>query len=214
LKKQRFLIAAAVAALAAPAAASAHVTVHPNALPSGGFTVITVRVPNERDKAGTKRVDMQLPHGFIFVSYQPVPGWKTTLVNRKLAKPVTVFGEKHTTEVGRVIWTGGRIAPGQYMDFPLSVAVPTAKAGSTLTFKALQTYSNGEIVRWIGSPSADSPAPQVLVRDKNAPVEDYPGGVPAARKTSSAHIAGAAVGIGFLAVGGLALLRRRSSVRQ
>jgi uncharacterized protein YcnI len=209
--KKHLVIAAAVAALAAPAAASAHVTVHPNALPSGGFTVITVRVPNERDKAGTTKVDVQLPHGFIFVSYQKVPGWTTTLINRKLSKPVTVFGEKHTTEVGRVVWTGGRIAPGQFMDFPLSVAVPTAKAGSTLTFKALQTYSNGEIVRWIGSPSADEPAPQVLVRSKDAPVQDYPAGVPAARKTSSAHIAGAAVGIGFLAFGGLALLRRRAA---
>jgi uncharacterized protein len=35
------------------------------------------------------------------------------------------------------------------------------KAGQTLTFKALQTYSNGDVVRWIGAPDADEPAPRV-----------------------------------------------------
>ena len=37
----------------------------------------------------------------------------------------------------------GKIAPGEFMDFPLSVQVPD-KAGTTLTFKALQTYDNGK----------------------------------------------------------------------
>ena len=35
------------------------------------------------------------------------------------------------------------------------------KAGSTLTFKAIQTYSGGEVVRWIGAPDSEQPAPQV-----------------------------------------------------
>ena len=35
------------------------------------------------------------------------------------------------------------------------------KPGAKLTFKALQTYSNGEVVRWIGAADADEPAPQV-----------------------------------------------------
>jgi uncharacterized protein len=37
------------------------------------------------------------------------------------------------------------------------------KAGDTLTFKALQTYSNGEVVRWIGPEGSDNPAPSVAV---------------------------------------------------
>jgi uncharacterized protein YcnI len=208
---RRTLAAAAVAALALPAIASAHVTVHPNALPSGGFTTIGVNVPNERDNARTKRVDVQLPPGFIFVSYQPVAGWSTRIVYRKLAKPVTVFGEKHTVEVGRVVWSSrSGIGKNQFVVLPLSVAVPAVKAGTTLTFKALQTYSNGEIVRWIGSPSADSAAPQALVRAKDAPVQDYPAGIPAARKTSSARIGiGAGVVVGGAAFGLLALGGRR-----
>ncbi len=30
-----------------------------------------------------------------------------------------------------------------------------------MTFKAVQTYSNGEVVRWIGPPDSEEPAPQV-----------------------------------------------------
>jgi uncharacterized protein len=48
------------------------------------------------------------------------------------------------------------------MDFPLSVQIP-GKAGDELAFKALQTYDNGEVVRWIGAPETEHPAPQVTV---------------------------------------------------
>ena len=62
------LLAIAVAGLALAGVAQAHVTVHPNALPSGGFTVVNVQVPNERDKASTVKVDVQLPPGVFFLS--------------------------------------------------------------------------------------------------------------------------------------------------
>jgi periplasmic copper chaperone A len=209
--KVRLALAAAVAAaVVIPTSAFAHVTLHPNALPSGGFTVVNVVVPNERGGPATTKVDVQFPAGFIFLSPQDVPGWKVQVINRKLAKPVTVFGEQHTTEVGRVVWTStSGVKKGRFMQFPLSVAVPTMKTGSLLTFKALQTYSNGEVVRWIGSPSADTPAPQVLIRAASSPVQDFPGGVSAARKTTGTmHMQGAAI-IGLLGLGGLAYFRKR-----
>jgi periplasmic copper chaperone A len=37
------------------------------------------------------------------------------------------------------------------------------KAGTTLTFKAIQAYDNGKVTRWIGPPDAEEPAPQVEV---------------------------------------------------
>jgi uncharacterized protein len=171
-------------------------------------------VPNERPKASTTRIDMQLPAGFLFLSYQPTPGWATRMLYRKLAKPVTVFGEKFTQEADRVVWTsrGGRIRPGEFMEFPLSVAMPNGKKGTLLTFKAVQTYSNGEIVRWIGSPDADAPAPQVMLAGANEQIADYPAGVAAARKrtTSSLHAAlGIVIGIPLAGIAGFALLRRR-----
>jgi uncharacterized protein YcnI len=153
-------VSLAVALLIAPAA-GAHVTLQPPEAPAGGFTRLDVRVPNERDNANTTKVEVQFPPGFLSVSSEPVPGWNAELTMRKLDQPVEQFGEQVTEEVGRITFTGGTIRPGQFQDFGLSLAVPEGKPGSMLTFKAVQTYSNGEVVRWIGPPDSEEPAPQV-----------------------------------------------------
>ena len=153
---------AAVAAAAIPPAASAHVTLQPAEVPAGEFKRLDVRVPNERDDASTTKVAVKFPPGFIFVSHEPVAGWKADVKLAKLAKPIEVFGEQRTEQVDTVTFTatGKGIGPGEFQDFGLSVGLPD-KAGTTLTFKAVQTYSGGEVVRWIGAPDAEQPAPQV-----------------------------------------------------
>ncbi|HST68917.1 MAG TPA: YcnI family protein [Solirubrobacterales bacterium] len=155
-------------ALMVPASAGAHVTMQPSEAAAGEFTVLDVRVPNERDDSGTTKVDVQFPPGFIFASYQPVPGWSVQVQMEKLAKPITSHGEEITEQVAQMTWTANSakdaIGPGQFLDFPISVQIPD-EAGDTLTFKALQTYENGEVVRWIGAPDSDEPAPQVAVTE-------------------------------------------------
>jgi periplasmic copper chaperone A len=126
---------------------------------------LDVRVPTERENASTTKVEVQFPPGFTTASTEPVPGWTAEVTRAKLAKPqVNDEGEKITDRVDTVTWTGdgdqGSIGPGDFQDFGLSVAIPD-KAGSALTFKAVQTYTNGEVVRWIGPPDSDEPAPQV-----------------------------------------------------
>jgi uncharacterized protein YcnI len=203
------LLAVLTVSLTTVAAAEAHVTVHPNRLPAGTFTTIVVNVPNERANAETTKVDVQLPPGFTFVSTAPVPGWTAKVITRKLAKPATVEGEKHTTEVGEVIWSGGKIGPGEFTQFPLSVSTPDTP-GATITFKALQTYSNGEVVRWIGDPGADTPAPQVALTAGDASIEDVPAGATVAAASAGnsndtrASVA-LALGIAGLTAGLLAL---------
>jgi uncharacterized protein YcnI len=164
--KHQIPAAVAAVALAAPAAAQAHVTVQPNTATVGSYVVESVRVPNERDDASTVKLDLQLPPGFAEVSYEARPGWSVKLIRAKLAKPVQTDDGPVTEEVRRITFTGhgtqGRIGPGQFMDFPLSVQIP-GKAGDKLTFKAIQTYSNGEEVRWIGAPDSESPAPVLTV---------------------------------------------------
>jgi len=158
-------LAAAVAGLLGVASpAMAHVTLQPTEVPADGFTRLNVRVPNERDEANTTKVRVQFPSGFYFISYEPVEGWNVAVKNRKLKKPAEVFGEKISEEVDEVELTtsGAGIAPGQFRDFGLSLKMPN-EPGKTLTFKALQTYSNGEVVRWIGPPDAEEPAPQVTL---------------------------------------------------
>jgi uncharacterized protein YcnI len=207
--KLSLALTACGAALALPASAFAHVTVHPNALPSGAEGVMTIDVPNELDGPATTKVDVKFPAGFVDVAPEALPGWKVAVTYRKAAHPLTMDGVKHTTEVDQVIWSSKTgIAKGQFVQLPILASAPEAKAGTILTFKALQTYSNGKVVRWIGSPGSDIPAPQVAVKPAGAPAQDFPAGVSAAKKNDRLHIAAAAL-IGLLGVGGLALYRRR-----
>ncbi|MET0762038.1 MAG: YcnI family protein [Thermoleophilaceae bacterium] len=163
MKIRSYILGVALAApfVLAPVA-SAHVTLQPEEAPAGGFTRLDVRVPTERDNASTTKVVVQFPPGFLSVSSEAVPGWNSEITMRKLDKPVEQFGEQVSEEVGQIAFTadGEGIGPGQFQDFGLSLGVPD-EPGSTLTFKAVQTYSNGEVVRWIGPPDSESPAPQV-----------------------------------------------------
>lgn len=159
-KTTLFLVA--ITALAVPDAVSAHVTLQPNEAPAQGFVEENVRVPNEQEKANTTKVQLQLPDGFVSVSYAPVPGWSVKVTTKKLPKPIKTEDGEVTEQVSGITWSGGKLEPGQFIDFPLSVQIP-GKAGDTLTFKAIQTYDNGDVSRWIGPPDASEPAPQVKV---------------------------------------------------
>jgi uncharacterized protein len=204
------------------------VTLQPNTAAAGAFTVENVRVPNEQDNAVTTKVDVQMPHGFVSASYQAAPGWTVKVTKTKLAKPVQTDDGPITEEVSRITWTADNkaagIAPGQFRDFPLSVQIP-GQAGDKLTFKALQTYSNGDVVRWIGAPDADQPAPQITVTA--AAAEAGHAAMPAATKPvsdpvpSSSNdgnngaskglaIAALVAGLLGIALGGTALIRRRA----
>ena len=212
-------VALALAVLA-PATADAHVTVQPDSVAAGAFTVLDVRVPNETDNTDTTKVELQLPSGFTEASYQPVPGWSVKVAKKKLATPVkSDEGDTITEEVSQITWTGtgseGKIGPGQFMDFPLSVQVPE-KEGTTLTFKALQTYDDGKVVRWIGPAGSDEPAP--LVKITAAADEASTAAAPTKSDSGddddedSNGLAIAALAVGGLALvlGGVALARSRS----
>jgi periplasmic copper chaperone A len=219
VKIQSYILGAAlVAVLALASTAGAHVTLQPEEAPAGGFTRLDLRVPNERDNADTTKIDVQFPPGFLSVSYEPVPGWDIKITKRKLDKPVEQFGEQVTEEVGRITFTGGAIRPGEFQDFGLSVGVPD-KPGSTVTFKALQTYSNGEVSRWIGPPDSEEPAPQVKLTAAEAEAGGS-GAQPAAPAADEGDDEGGSdtlaiialiVGIAGLAAGLAALFLRRGS---
>ncbi|PBC78481.1 uncharacterized protein YcnI [Streptomyces sp. TLI_235] len=165
---------AAVLALAGPAAA--HVTVQPGSVPQGGYTAVAFRVPDESDTASTVKLEVSLPmdHPMASVRIQPLPGWTAVLEKSKLDKPLSSHGKEITEAVSKITWTadaGTKIAPGQFQEFRVSLgALPTDT--DKLTFKALQTYDNGDVVRWIeeskeGQPEPAKPAP-VLTLTKAA----------------------------------------------
>jgi periplasmic copper chaperone A len=206
--------AALGSSLAIPAGAAAHVTVQPSEAPAKGFVVEDVRVPNEEENASTTKVSVKFPDGFAEASFQPVPGWNVKVKKTKLAQPITTDeGDKLTEQVSQMTWSGGKIAPGEFQDFPVSLQMPD-KAGTSLTFKAIQTYDNGKVVRWIGPPDAEEPAPQVKV---TAAENETASTTPTASTSSDsgdddsntlAIIALIVGGLGLLA-GGAALASRR-----
>ena len=162
------LLCSLVTALVVTPVAAAHVTVNPGEWEAGGFARFAVRVPNEQANADTTEVTVQFPENVISASFQPVPGWKRTVEMATLDEPVEIFGEQVTERIASVTWSGGTIAPGEFQEFGVSFQVPETP-GEELVFPSLQTYSNGEVVRWIGPEDSDTPAPIVAV---TAPAEE------------------------------------------
>jgi uncharacterized protein YcnI len=161
MKKTPILLVLVGALLAIPAA-GAHVTISPRTLPANSFSSFAISVPDEAPDATTTKVTVQLPADLSSVSFQPMPGWERSVTMVRLAKPVTNDeGETVTDRIATVTWEGGAIAPGEFDEFVLSGRAPGTRG--TLIFPAVQTYSNGDVVRWIGDPGADSPAPRVTV---------------------------------------------------
>ncbi len=170
----------ATAALAAPASAWAHISLHPNTIPAGAFATLDVRVPGEQEGAHVTRVATLFPPGFTGVDYENVPGWTARVIEAKLATPLKEDGETIDTEVSQIVWTWtgplGKVNNGQFVNFPLSLAIPANATGRALEFKTVQTYSNGQVVRWIDpSLSAEHPAPRINVTAKGGVIEDVAG---------------------------------------
>ncbi|WP_435127514.1 YcnI family copper-binding membrane protein [Actinacidiphila sp. bgisy144] len=159
--------AATVAALAGSAVllaavpAFAHVTVQPSTAAKGSYSTVSFKVPCEEDNASTVKLEVNLPtdHPIASVSIQPVPGWTAKVTTTKLTTPLKTDDGTVTSAVTKITWTGGKIEPGQFQQFPVSLG-PLPEDTGTLTFKALQTYSDGNVVRWIEIPQAGQPEPQ------------------------------------------------------
>jgi uncharacterized protein YcnI len=180
MKPKSIPVLVAAAALLAPAAARAHVSIHPNTIPAGAFATIDVRVPGEQQGAFVTKVDTLLPAGFTSVDYENVPGWSVHVIEGKLAKPVVEDGESIDSEISQIVWTWtgpqGKVGDGQFVQFPLSVAIPDGASGKPLELRTVQTYSDGQTVHWIDpSLAAEHPAPRINVTAKGGVVEDVAG---------------------------------------
>jgi uncharacterized protein YcnI len=222
---------AAILAFALPALA--HITVTSSSAQPGSAAVLTFHVPNEEAKADTTRVDVQIPtdHPIAQLLVQPVPGWTISVRTMTLAKPLVTDDGRFTEAVSEVIWSGGQIAPGQFQDFSIS-ADPLPQGVSQLTFKAIQTYSNGDVTRWIdvpqaGQPEPDHPAPVLTLTSGTAAAPPVAGtsasgtsaAAPAAAAATSGSdglargiaIGGVVIGLLGLALGGLGWRRGRAA---
>ncbi|MFE2682345.1 YcnI family copper-binding membrane protein [Streptomyces mirabilis] len=227
--------------LAAAGAAFAHVTVHPETYAKGATDgVLTFRVPNEEDTASTTKVQVFLPtdHPVLGVLVTPQEGWTAQVTTAKLKTPVKTDDGTITEAVSEITWTGGRIRHGQYQDFNVAFG-QLPDDTDQLSFKTLQTYSDGNVVRWIeeekkGAEEPENPAPVLTLTAENAGTgsdgaSDSASGSASSSSSSSAPavaadstsssdstarglgIAGLVVGVLGLAAAGYALARGRGS---
>ncbi|MGH9034444.1 MAG: YcnI family protein, partial [Acidimicrobiia bacterium] len=155
------MVALAIGALTAPA--QAHVTVNPQEATKGGFAKLAFRVPNERPDSGTTKLEVSFPvdHPLAHLNVRPVEGWTFKIERQKLATPIKSEepGEEDVTEyISKITWEGGTIGPGEFQEFEISGG-PLPDDVDQMTFKAVQTYASGEIVRWIEEATAGGEEP-------------------------------------------------------
>ncbi|QPP07589.1 YcnI family protein [Streptomyces bathyalis] len=184
---------AATSVLLCAGPAFAHVSVDPESAAQGDYSVVNFKVPNERDDASTTKLEVNLPkeHPLASVMPQPVPGWDVKVTKSKLDKPIEVHGEKIDEAVTKITWTGGEVKKGEFQQFPVSMG-ELPEDTDELVFKALQTYDDDQVVRWIeeteeGQPEPENPAPVLKLTPAAAGHSDAKGGDAASSENASAE---------------------------
>jgi uncharacterized protein len=213
---------ASVVLLATPALA--HVTVNSPGATQGGFAKLTFRVPTEGGSPTTK-LEVVFPGDapLAFASVKPHAGW--TYKVEKVKAPAGLKSDDGPVDqvVSRITWTAtdGGIKPGEFDEFDVS-AGPLPEVDE-MVFKAIQTYKDGDVVRWIetGSGELDHPAPVLKLAaasgddDHHGTAEPTASATPAASASPAATVTASdeddsddsdALGIAGLVAGGLALV--------
>ena len=193
-------LAAALAALAVPGVAAAHVEVLPATVAPGADQELTIQVPNERDIA-TTRVSVTFPRGLSVYSLARTPGWTQ--------QPLLSADKR----LRGVVYSGGRISPRHYETFHV---LAVGERSGVFAWKVLQAYADGKVKPWTGQPERDgaaeapetgptqrgpSPAtriaePAAVAGNAASPAKVAPAAAPAPARTSS----GAAIWLGVIAI--------------
>ncbi|WP_433728107.1 YcnI family protein [Nocardia sp. CA-129566] len=202
-------VAAAAVVVIAAAPASAHVTVSAPDAARGGSAVLEFRVPNESvTNSPTVELAVQIP-GVTAIDTEAVPGWKA--VTHKDGNVTTVT------------WTadsGGGIGPGQFGEF--SVLANGLPDMDKLTMPAVQTYADGEVIKWDQSASdkgePEYPAPTLALAAEQSGGAENHGDIPAMSTSGGASsddtarwlgVIGIVLGALGLLIGGGAVMRRK-----
>ena len=143
---------AALAALVAAGAASAHAHVSPPIAAAKESQVYTLAVPTEKENAHTTQIEFTVPAGFGIDSFVPAAGWK---------RSVKQTGTGEEAVINQVTWSGGKVPTGEDAAFSF---LGTPSSSKTYTFGVRQTYSDGSIVDWSGPESSDTPAPTLQAK--------------------------------------------------
>jgi periplasmic copper chaperone A len=161
------LLASALALLAIPAAAFAHVVfAEPEAAPNAYYAGF-IRISHGCGGSPTRSVRVEIPDGVNIARPQPKAGWVISVERAPLATPLrNEAGDAVTERVTSITWTGELLAD-QFDVFGIMMKLPD-RAGP-LYFPVTQTCVSGE-QRWTDIPPAGAawhsvphPAPVVTL---------------------------------------------------
>ena len=148
------------------------------------------------------------------MTVEPKPGWTFHLTNLHLAKPIVTDDGSIAQIVSEIDWkadnAAAAIGANEFGEFTIDAdGLPDSE--NQVVFKALQTYSNGQIVRWIDpvAPGQDEPAhptPILQLTNPNASSGTGRESTTATAATSTKDNTARTVGIVALIVGVIALL--------
>jgi len=136
----------------------AHSGFEPHSVRAGDVADLVLSLENERTDAGTVKLDLRFPEGqpLIVVAVPAAAGWTAT-----------VQGGAIGSEATGIVWERPTAGPDDDPAVTMRLG-PIPSGAEQLQFKVLQTYSNGEIDRWIddwpaGQPEPDAPGPVLEV---------------------------------------------------
>ncbi|MBC6140691.1 DUF1775 domain-containing protein [Listeria welshimeri] len=140
MKKIISMLVVLLAVFVIPFQASAHVSVSPNESTVKSWETYTMKVPSEKEMA-SKKIVLKIAKGVSFESYEPVPGWTTTIDKKN----------------GTVTWQteGNGIEKGQFQRFSFIAKNPSEEGD--VAWNAYQYYEDGSIVEWVGAEDSETP---------------------------------------------------------
>ncbi len=223
---RRIVLASAIAGAfvcALASAADAHVSIDPPSAPQGSTVKLSFLVPNEEDTATVTKVQIAFPTPpaapIPGVAVAQKPGWRSTVITKRLAKPITTADGTISEIVREIDWVAitpaSAVKSGEFGEF--SIDADGLPDGKQVVFKAVQTYSNGRIVRWIdpltGGTEPDHPTPILELTapaggDTTTPTTSpvSTGGAATVITTSTKDNSARALGVIGIALGAVALV--------
>lgn len=131
-------------------------------------------VPHGCSGSPTVKIRVQIPEGVIAVKPMPKAGWNVDVVEGQYANAYDYHGNKLSSGVKEVVWSGGKLLDQYYDEFVVSsFLTDSLKPDTTLYFPVVQECEKG-VSRWIEIPEGEghsheskSPAPGVKLLPKS-----------------------------------------------
>jgi len=148
---RRFCLILIAAFVASPAAA--HITLETKQAAVGASYKAVFAVPHGCSGSPTVKIRVQIPEGVIAVKPMPKAGWNVDVVEGQYARAYDYHGNKLTSGVKEVVWSGGKLPDHNYDEFVVSsFLTESLQPETTLYFPVVQECEKG-VSRWIDIPA-------------------------------------------------------------